>query len=540
MIQGIKRTFLFIFLIAAIILCSEAEEQVHVEIHRAEDDPGALYKKQHPMNISQEGKEDTYKQDGNVTVLGQYDFHQFVRDNFLVLVEFYAPWCSHCKDLAPEFEKAAATLKLNNPPLPLAKVDITVEKELFDFYDIQSTPTLKVFREGMPYETYDGPGTETALVKFMKNKVYNSPIPLQTAANTTEFVRSANVTVLGLFGTTVRNMAAKIFHQVAENIEEFRFGISAEPEVLMAYENISDVAIVFKTFDEPRVDIAIDHHMTPKQLAQKIRATGMRLIERLTDDRHQAIYATGIQKHGLVFANTEGPGFAEFETEMKAVARLHRGNVLFILVPLSEKRMYDSFGIKQADLPKFILIDMSVSENIKKYFYEGPFIRKKMRAFVDDVLIGKVKPTLKSEEPHLDDLSGTVKVVKGKSFHDMVINNTMDVMLEFYAPWCQHCQEFETTYVQLAETFENHQNLIFAKIDGTQNEISHPKVSVKGFPTLYLFPGLLKDHPIPFSGSRDIHTLISFVLDNVKQFNTEEEEEDEHDDTFGWNIVDEL
>ena len=71
-------------------------------------------------------------------------FNDFVKSHDLVLAEFFAPWCGHCKALAPEYETAATALKEKN--IPIVKVDCTEEADLCKDHDVQGYPTLKVFR----------------------------------------------------------------------------------------------------------------------------------------------------------------------------------------------------------------------------------------------------------------------------------------------------------------------------------------------------------------------------------------------------------
>ncbi|KAG0166877.1 hypothetical protein DFQ28_006814 [Apophysomyces sp. BC1034] len=107
-------------------------------------------------------------QKSDVTVLTSKNFKQVALDTSKgVLVEFYASWCGHCKNLAPIYEKVGSAFA-NEANCEVAKIDADVHKDIGTEYDISGFPTLKFFPAGetepIPYE---GPRSEAGFIEFL-------------------------------------------------------------------------------------------------------------------------------------------------------------------------------------------------------------------------------------------------------------------------------------------------------------------------------------------------------------------------------------
>lgn len=81
------------------------------------------------------------------------------------MVEFFAPWCGHCKSLEPEWAAAATEVQEQTKgKVKLATVDATVNQMLASRYGIRGFPTIKIFQKGEDAVAYDGGRTKADIV----------------------------------------------------------------------------------------------------------------------------------------------------------------------------------------------------------------------------------------------------------------------------------------------------------------------------------------------------------------------------------------
>lgn len=88
------------------------------------------------------------------------------------LVEFFAPWCGHCKNLAPVYDELAASFGAHADKVTIANVDADANKDLGKRFGVQGFPTLKWFdgKPGSEPVDYNGGRDLESLQKFVTEK----------------------------------------------------------------------------------------------------------------------------------------------------------------------------------------------------------------------------------------------------------------------------------------------------------------------------------------------------------------------------------
>ncbi|KAF2084538.1 disulfide isomerase PDI1 protein [Saccharata proteae CBS 121410] len=434
-------------------------------------------------------------------------FPAFVGDNDLVLAEFFAPWCGHCKALAPEYEEAATQLKEKG--IPIGKVDCTVQTELCQDYGVEGYPTLKVFRGADTVSPYTGQRKADAIISYMTKQ--SMPAVSDITKDTIEEFKTADKVVLVAFFDKDDKASNETFLSVANGLrDDYLFGATNDATVAKA-EGVEQPAVVlYKSFDEGK-DVFTEK-LDKEAIEKFIKTASTPLIGEVGPATYSGYMAAGIP---LAYIFSETPEEREELTkELKPVAEAHKGVVNFAVIDAKQFGQHGSnLNLEVGKWPAF-----AIQDTVKNQKYpldqSKEVTAKEVGQFVDDFVAGKVEPSIKSE-PIPEKKEGAVTVVVAHSYQQEVIDNDKDVLLEFYAPWCGHCKALSPKYDELAALYAKNPDFAgkvsIAKIDATANDVPD---EIQGFPTIKLFRAGKKDDPVDYSGSRTVEDLAAFVKEN--------------------------
>jgi len=467
-----------------------------------------------------------------VLTLTKDNFKEITEKEAIMLVEFYAPWCGHCKKIAPELEKAAKQLKERDEPILIGKVDATIEKELAEEYEVKGYPTMKVFRNGKASE-YKGPREGPGIADYMIRHSGDATTLYATYKNVKDFMVSNGdePVFLGVF-EDVEDPLYKLFIEANDELrEDYQFGhtFNAEIKKMFGLKGESAIVVVHPEYlisnYEKRYQFYTDKSGSAEAIKEFYKKYQVPLVGHFESQSEKKFVKRPLV---LVFYDVS------FDAKVRSLTQFWREKVLRVarefpditFAVANEESFEDKlkeFGLHESG--EDVNVGLYDEQDRKFALIDEEFSEDSLTEFIETWKKGKLKPILKSQPVVPRAKPGKVQVVVGNSFDDIVMDESKEVFIEFYAPWCGHCKKLEPAYNKLAKALKDEKDIVIAKIDATANDIP-PSFKVEGFPTMYYaLPGK-KSEPIKFeSGERDVEGMKKFIKENSVVMKKSEKDE---------------
>ncbi|KAG5649024.1 hypothetical protein DXG03_000373 [Asterophora parasitica] len=443
----------------------------------------------------------------DVLKLTSATFEESVAAHPLLLVEFFAPWCGHCKALAPHYEEAATTLKEKN--IQLASVDCVDEADLCQSKEVQGYPTLKVYKNGKPTD-YAGPRKADGIISYMVKQSLPA-VSEVTAANHEEFQGADKLVVVAYVPSSTAEPSPEFSATAEKHRDEYLFGLTTDEAAIKAAGVEAPAIVVYRNYDEPKSVYPYPVvGATTKDLEDWLSELAIPIIDEVSGENY-ATYAQSTKPLAYLFLDPTADGKDAAIEAIKPVAAKYKSKLNFVWIDAIKFGDHaKALNLPEAKWPAFVVQNL---ESQLKY----PFDQTKevtpgaADEYLADYFAGKIEPTLKSQPiPEVQNTASYTLV--GKSFDDVVFDDSKDVFVEFYATWCGHCKRLAPIWESLAEKYvDNKDTLLIAKLEAQDNDLpASVPFRISGFPTLKFKKAGTRDF-IDYEGDRSLESLVAFV-----------------------------
>ena len=324
--------------------------------------------------------------------------------------------------------------------------------------------------------------------------------------------KTADKVVLVAYVASDDKASNETFTKVAESLRDtYLFGGVNDAAVAEAEGVKAPAIVLYKSFDEGKNTFTEKFEEEAIQAFAKTSATP--LVGEVGPETYAGYMSAGIPL-AYIFAETPEER-TELGDKLRPIAENYKGKINFATIDAKSFGAHaGNLNLKTDKFPAFAIQDPEKNQKFP-FDQDAEITHDAIAKFTEEFSAGKIEPSIKSE-PIPETQDGPVSIVVAKNYKDIVLDDTKDVLIEFYAPWCGHCKALAPKYDDLGSQYaasEFKDKVVIAKVDATQNDVPD---EIQGFPTIKLYPAGAKDDPVTYQGARTVEDLIKFIAENGK------------------------
>ena len=255
-----------------------------------------------------------------------------------------------------------------------------------------------------------------------------------TAVNHVEFQSADKVVAIAYLASSTDAPAAEFSAAAEAHRDEYLFGLSTDQEAFEAAGVTPPALIVYRTFDEARSEYPYPiSGLTAEELAGWMEELSVPVLDQVNAENYR-VYASSEKPLSYIFIDPNSEDKDALIDAIRPVAKKYKSQMNFVWIDAVQFGDHaKALNIGEKKWPAFVVQDMK--KQLKYPLDQSVEVTPEaVSNLVELYFDGKAEPTLKSE-PIPESQDEPVYVVVGKNFDEVVLDDSKDVFIEFYATW---------------------------------------------------------------------------------------------------------
>ena len=439
------------------------------------------------------------------------DFEGFVTEHDDNLIYFFQPGMKGEEQIHLMFVGIGKKLHRMGYALPIAKVDMSKEKELIKGNLIEGDFAIRLFEKEGAIE-YQGEMNEDKVFTWMEKKIRPVMVQLTDMAGI-ERENEREISVV-FFLSENDEEAFKRLNTVAGQYSDIYFSYCFDNELKKQYDSGDSrfTVLVMKNFKNGNKVKGYTNLPSDKEIKSFINSVSYSIVLEFRESIVTKLFEN--DKPILILFTDESDNEAEYG-ELMEFALNNKERCIY-----SRARFHTDIGgkfaeyleVKQENLPEARLMYFS-DDGMNKYKLDS----LTYKAFEQTLLNfenGRLNPLRVSEQVPLSN-DGPVKKVVGHTFNELVMDNDHFVLLEVCLSATEECKEIAKLIDEVGEKLKNKENLIIGRIDMSVNEID--EFQFDEYPSILLFRPNQKESPLIYDDEHGVNEYIEFVEEYMEE-----------------------